>query len=263
MKCANCGTESNGKFCHSCGASLTARQCSECGADLVAGARFCTRCGAAAGGAAPNPPGGRQAARGGARSGSAGNPNLPWYIAGGVLLLLLLILIVPMFTDNGDAGPQAPFSGGAVTPGTPPPLTGTPREQADRLFDRIMTAAERGDTAEARRFTPMAIDAYGMAAPLDADGLYHLAVVHVVAGDPDAARETAERLLATRNTHLLGLAVAGEASLAAGDTAAARGYYGRLLEAYEAEVSQQLPEYQAHARSLPEFRATAQRITAG
>lgn len=235
---------------------MRASHCPECGADLVAGARFCTRCGTAAGGAGAGGSGSRRPTAAG------GNPNLPWYIAGGVLLLLTIILLVPMLGGDEPAAQPMPLgSTGGVTSGTPPPLTGTPREQADRLFTRIMTAAEQGDTVEARRFTPMAIDAYRMAAPLDADGLYHLAVVHLVAGNPDAARSTAEQILAVSDTHLLGLAVAGEAAEAAGDAEAAREYYGRLLQAYDQEVSRALPEYEAHSRSLPEFRATAQRVT--
>jgi hypothetical protein len=251
MKCSSCGTESSGNFCPSCGASLRAGRCAECGAELVAGARYCTRCGAAAGAT-------------GARSGPAtsGNPNLPWYIAGGVLLLLIIILVVPMLRDDGARtsalGPAVPAG---AAPGTPPPLTGTPREQADRLFNRIMTAAESGDSAEALRFTPMAIGAYEMAAPLDHDGRYHLAVVHMVAGDYAAARATAEEILATDVNHLLGLAAAGEAAERAGDLAAARDYYGRLLAAYDAEVARGLQEYRDHAQSLPQFRAAAQRIT--
>lgn len=183
-----------------------------------------------------------------------------------MLLLLIIILVVPMLTGNG-ANPQqstlGPAASPGVGPGTPPPLTGTPREQADRLFNRIMTAAERGDSAEALRFTPMAINAYGMAAPLDHDGLYHLAIVHTVAGDYAAARATAEEILAADPNHLLGLAAAGEAAERAGDTAAARDYYGRLLAAYDDEVERGLQEYQDHAQSLPQFRAAAQRITRG
>lgn len=184
-----------------------------------------------------------------------------------MLLLLITILLIPALVDD-DAGtaqlaPAGGFPTGSAPAGTPPPLTGTPREQADRLFDRIMTAAAGGDTIEARRFTPMAISAYGMASPLDADGLYHLAAVHLVAGDPASARATAEQILARNANHLLGLAVAGEAALQGGDSAAAGDYYARLLAAYDEEAARGLPEYEAHARSLPEFRAAAQRITDG
>lgn len=251
MRCSSCGTESSGNFCPSCGASLRSGDCTDCGASLVPGARFCTRCGTAVGGARAAPAAG-------------GNPNLPWYAAGAVLLLLIIILLVPMMTDRSTAqGPFVPAATPAGAPGTPPPLTGTPREQADRLFDRIMRARASGDAAEALRFTPMAIQAYGLAAPLDNDGLYHLATVHLVAGDFASARSTAEQILAGNANHLLGLAIAGEAAAAAGDRAAARDHYTRLLAAYDSEVASGLQEYQDHAQVLPEYRATAQRITGG
>jgi hypothetical protein len=182
-----------------------------------------------------------------------------------VLLLLIVILLVPALTDRStvqrSAVPGA--TPGGTAPGTPPPLTGTPREQADRLFDRIMRARASGDAAEALRFTPMAIQAYGLAAPLDNDGLYHLASVHLVAGDPASARSTAEQILAGNDNHLLGLAIAGEAAVAAGDSAAARDYYSRLLAAYDTEVASGLQEYRDHSQVLPEYRATAQRIMGG
>ena len=251
MKCANCGTESNGKFCPSCGARLGSSSCTECGAQLPGGARVCTRCGTAVGGAAP------------ARASAGGtSPNLPWYIAGGVLVLLILILLVPMLTEGDEAGTQAPFAPAATNaaPGTPPPLTGSPREQADRLFNRIMTAWGQGDTAQARQFTPMAIDAYRMAAPLDNDGLYHLAAVHIVAGSYDVARSTAAEILSSEPDHLLALSAAAEAAALAGDSAAARDHYAHLLRVYETESARGLQEYLDHARQLPELRETARRF---
>lgn len=171
-----------------------------------------------------------------------------------------------MVTDDESVGPaQTPLSSmspsGDGTPvGAPPPLTGTPRENADRLFERIMTARARGDAGEALRFTPMAIAAYAMAAPLDDDGLYHLASVHLVAGDTAAALSTAEQILARNPDHLLGLGVAAETAVIAGDTAAARAYYTRLLAAYDAEVASGLQEYRDHSQILPEYRATARSV---
>jgi hypothetical protein len=251
MKCSSCGTESSGNFCPACGASLRSGNCADCGATLVPGARFCTRCGASVAGAPV------------AKS-AAGNPNLPWYAAGAVLLLLIIILVVPMITNGNTTtpGPFVPPAGGTSS-GTPPPLTGTPREQADRLFDRIMRARAAGDAAEALRFTPMAIQAYAMAAPLDEDGLYHLATVHIVAGDPASARSTADEILAGNADHLLGLAIAGEAAAAAGDSAAARTFYTRFLDAYDSELASGRQEYQDHSQVMPEYRATAQRVTGG
>jgi hypothetical protein len=257
MKCPNCGRESSGKFCSSCGASLRQSGCAECGAALPPGARFCTNCGAEAGGATRRPK--RARSRGPV---TAENSNLPWYIAGAVLLVLVFVLVVPMITGGDNVPPPgtAPF-GGAVAPGTPPPLNGTPREQADQLFNRIMTARETGDTTTARFFAPMGIQAYQAAEPLDDDGLYHLAIIMNVAGDYDAALRTAERILERSPNHLLGLAAAAEAAEGAGEQAAARGYHNRLIEAYPSEIGRGLPEYQDHVRILPEYLEQARRAT--
>jgi hypothetical protein len=254
MQCPSCGAEARGKFCSACGASLRATHCAECGAKLVPGARFCNSCG--------------NRVAGTAGSGGKASPahrtdrsNLPWYIAGGVLLVVLVVLVASMFrggeTPLGGASPlDAP-----VAPGTPPPLTGTPREMADRLFNRIMEARERGDMATARQFAPMGIQAYEAAEPLDHDGLYHLAIIHVVAGNHEEAVATAERVLSDNPNHLLSLAAAAEALEAAGDSAAARAHHERFLAAYEAEVGRPIQEYMDHARVLPEYREAALRAT--
>jgi hypothetical protein len=258
MKCPNCGTESKGNFCPSCGAGMRVSNCAECGGKLDPGARFCTRCGAETGGAAAT---GRGAGRARSRNASraADSSNLPWYIAGAVLMVLILVLVVPILMGGDDvpARGAAPFGAQGGATGAPPALDGTPREQADRLFNRIMAAREQGDTATARFFAPMGIQAYQAAEPLDDDGLYHLATIHNVAGDHAAARQSAERTLERNPNHLLALAAAAEAAQGAGDEAAARGYYGRLVDAYNSEIGRPLPEYQDHARILPEYLATA------
>jgi hypothetical protein len=252
MQCPNCGTESRGKFCHSCGASLQRAACSSCGGQLVPGARFCNSCGTEAGGTP----------RRAATPVGTDRGNLPWYIAGAVLLVLIIVLLLPMLRgDDTPARGQATFGGATApgaAPGTPPPLAGSPREQADQLFNRIMREREAGNIAEAQRFTPMAIDAYRMSEPLDDDGLYHLAAVQNVAGNHDEALAVAERILSRNPNHLLALAVAAESREGAGDPAAARAYHRRLLDAYETEVGRQIPEYLDHAGVLPEYRARAQ-----
>ena len=257
MKCPSCGTESSGNFCQSCGASLRVlnTNCAACGEKLQRGARFCTRCGAPAG-AAP--------ARGARAHGTPS--NLPWYIGGGVLMVLAIILAVPMLRDAAPeaAGPPvqgAPFAGTApgAGSGTPPPLTGTTREQADQLYNRIMSAWSQNDSAGARRFTPMAIDAYRMSQPLDDDGLYHLAMVHNVAGDHATALTTAEQILAKNANHLLALAAAIEATMPT-DQAAARAFARRFVAAWETEKDRPLQEYLDHERVLPDYLAMAQNL---
>lgn len=253
VDCPRCGATSEGSYCPGCGAHLKPDPCPECGATPPPGARFCTGCGTPLEGArAPS--------------------WLPW--AGAAVAIVALALIVSLvfmddegapdsrvFLSGGQASgaPAAPFAGEGS--GTPPPLTGTPREQADRLFNRVMEELSAGDTARAAQFFPMAIQAYQMAEPLDADGLYHLSLIQTISGNPAAGQATAQRVLEADPDHLLALAAAAEAAQAQGDTAAAQDYWSRFLEALPTE-REALPEYRQHAGILPEYEAEA-RATLG
>lgn len=146
-------------------------------------------------------------------------------------------------TDPSAPG-TAPFGGG---------FTGDIRTDADRLFNRVMAAAERDEQAEVDQFMPMAIQAYEMVPALDHDGLFHLAILHQTAGDHDSARGTAGEILRDVPDHILGLGVAGTSATAQGDDAAARAYFQRLAEAYPAESGRLVPEYVDHQPMLEEY----------
>jgi len=241
MNCPVCQAEGQGAFCAQCGAPLEGAACRACEAPLVPGARYCVACG--------------QAVR-------AAAPTLAWSIAGAALVALVAVVLAGMLRSERPAPAAAVAAGPAaegpgMPGGAPPPLTGTPREQADRLFNRIMQASAAGDSAEVSFFLPMALAAYRQAGPLDADGLYHLSVLEVAAGDPAAARATAERILEAEPDHLLGLAAAARAARAAGEDAAARAFYDRLLQAYDAQRQRTLPEYADHAAILPLYQEEA------
>jgi hypothetical protein len=184
--------------------------------------------------------------------------GIPVYLIGGALLVIpVAVLLVTLRADNQAAvSAGSPQAGGAGM-GAPPPLTGTPREQADRLFNRIMQERESGDTARARFFLPMAITAYQNAAPLDADGLYHLSVLQTYAGDAASGSSTAEQIIAADPLHLLGLHAAATAALARNDRTAAGRFYQRLLDAYPSQRSRDLPEYRDHGGLLTELEAEA------
>lgn len=258
MKCPDCGTDSSGAYCPACGAPVEGAQCKSCQATLLPGARYCVQCGAPARASSST-------------SISAGTGALLGAVGGG-LLVLVVVLIVAGNLGERSAGPSlsagAAGSAGVVgpagdAPGRAPPLTGTPREQADRLFNRVMQSLAMGDSAQASFFLPMAILAYKQAGELDADGHYHLAVLETTAGNYAGAREAADRILAAAPDHLLGLGAAARAAAQAGDVATARRLYERLLRVYDEERSRERPEYRDHAQILPDYRDEAQRFVGG
>ncbi|MEO8139861.1 MAG: zinc ribbon domain-containing protein, partial [Gemmatimonadota bacterium] len=124
--------------------------CARCGGVLPAGARFCANCGASAAQ-------GRQA--------MGGNERLLWFLAGGGVVAVVGGLA--LYVTRGQAAApaaappaaEAPFAAsGDGSGGTPPDISNmSPRERFDRLFNRIMRAAEQGDEATVTNFAPMAI----------------------------------------------------------------------------------------------------------
>ncbi len=131
----------------------------------------------------------------------------------------------------------------------------SPRQAADRLFNRIMAARERGDLDEARRFAPMAVQAYGRVAVLDDDAHYHLGQIHVTAGDLEAAEREIAILQEAAPGHLLALVLAHDVAVQADDPAAARRAAAAFAAAYETEIATKRPEYEAHRRTIDEFHA--------
>jgi hypothetical protein len=136
----------------------------------------------------------------------------------------------------------------------------TPREAADRLFNRVMTAVAADDSTEVVSFLPMAIRALELAEPLDTDGKFHLVLLRLTGRFNAEALDGAEEILSEQPNHLLGLAMAGDASLALGDSSAARMYYGRWLDAYETETGKDLLEYRDHSPMFPEMQVTAEAL---
>ena len=252
MKCPECGADAAGKFCAECGAAIREPSCPSCGQTVSPGASFCIFCGA--------PLRRRRSA-----AASAGGRRMLW--ASGVFAGILVIgagywaLERDEPADTPLPGPAAGLTSGA---GTPPDLSSmTPREAADRLYDRIMRAASAGDSAEALAFLPMALDAYSLAVPLDADGHYHVSLLHALGGDHLMAREVADRALADAPSHLLLLGAAARAASELGDNDGANAYFARFLEAWDSEQARGLEEYSMHAIPLAEMRQAAETRTGG
>jgi len=175
-----------------------------------------------------------------------------------VLLVALIVAIaVPVLRREETPPPAAGI--GALGPAPQVDLSSmTPREAADRLFDRVMRAASAGDLAQVQQFLPMAVAAYERAEPLDLDGRFHLAVLLTEGLRNEEALAVAEEGLAEDENHLLLLAAAADAAGQLGDTAKARTYYERLLARWDDEVARDLEEYQAHQGLLPNIKEQAE-----
>jgi hypothetical protein len=133
----------------------------------------------------------------------------------------------------------------------------TPREAADRLFDRIVRAAEAGDTAQVVQFQPMALMAYSMLPEQDGDTRYHVGLIHSLTGNIVAAQAQLDSLRATAPNHLLGPMLEFTLAQLAGDDAGRQRTYRMFLDAYDAEFATQKPEYLAHQQAIEDFLAAA------
>lgn len=189
----------------------------------------------------------------------------PWIIATAALLVVVMVIFLPDRAERVTAPPPAetpaPGAGTGESGEGLPPLSSDMRSNADRLFNRIMVAAEDGNQAEVDRFMPMAVQAYRLVEDLDEDGLYHLGILHLTAGDPADARQVADRILDRSPNHILALGLAATAAEAAGDAVSAETLWNRLLDAYPEETGEPLPEYRDHQAMIEEYRLRAQEVT--
>jgi hypothetical protein len=274
MNCPRCEAEVEGRFCGFCGAPLQAQRCPDCQAEILSGHRFCGECGREVGGvrspAAGEPADWESAAGAPPVTTSAPDRRAWWFLGAAVAGGILFLAIPYVWTGWADPAndPRMPMGAptGLPAPGPAPNIdlsTMTPREAADRLFNRVMNAMGQGNQDEVAMFLPMAIDAYNMVPNLDADGHFHLSLLQQGGGDYRGGLQTAERVLETHPSHLLALYAAGEAARELGETARARDHFDRIMEVFEAESARDLPEYREHAGLLPTIRETARDFVGG
>ncbi|HEX6373165.1 MAG TPA: zinc ribbon domain-containing protein [Longimicrobium sp.] len=249
--CPSCEAPASGRFCPQCGVAIDA-QCRECQNPLPAGARFCNQCGVSVA---------AQAAPARARQ-----PALPWVVAGVAVAVLAAMTIFPRISGDdappaalAQPGPAAPAGGAAAVD----LASMTPRERADRLFNRVMQGVSSGDTTQMGLFTEMGIKAYAMVPERDADLHYHLGELYRLKGDAASARAQADTILAADPQHLFGLFGAARAEELRGNAGAAKGMFQRFLDAYTAQIARDLPEYREHSQGLPGMRAAAQQAVGG
>lgn len=258
LSCPACGAAASGNFCSSCGASLTPRSCGFCHVAVSAQARFCHRCGH------PVASGGRAGAR---------SERTAWLVAAVLCLLLVGGIVYQVAGGAPAAVPDMANTGADPRNRTPaqrlpgPELQGrapdisamTPRERFDRLFNRIMQAAERGDSLEVRRFTPMALGAYQQLDDRDLDARYHAAVLHLGVGDFAPAYALADTILGESPHHLFGYLIRGTAAGFQGDAAARARAERDFLANYRSEMAAKRVEYLEHKPVIEEFRLEAEK----
>jgi hypothetical protein len=126
----------------------------------------------------------------------------------------------------------------------------SPTERADRLFNRIMEAYERGDSEFVQNMAPMALAAYEMLPELDPLRRYDLGRIAEVTGALPVARAHADTLLAADANHLLGLVLAARVADLQQDEARRAALAKRLLAAAPAELERDRPEYVAHRNDI-------------
>jgi len=252
--CPSCGALASGNFCEACGARLGAAFCPGCGGKLAPGAQFCGQCG--------QPVGGSQGA-------AAPESRTPWVIAS-LLVFITIVGVVyaagarnraaaPDMANAGNETAAAATSGSAMPTGPAPDISQmTPREQFTRLNDRIMNAAQTGDTTTVIQFWPMAAGAYQNLADSDrdADVRYRMAELHLLIGQFPQTLALADTILAKSPGNLLGYYLRGLVAGFQGDSAAAREARRQFNQHYDAEMAKDLPEYTRNAPMLQGFRNT-------
>ena len=266
--CAACGTAGTGRFCSRCGAPLDASVCPGCDATLGPGARFCHDCGRASA-AVPTP--------------AVISPNAPRSIAGSlpwIVAAIALVVLLAFLAGNGfnsrrgssldapqnalpqagldDRGQPAPEAGGGAVRG-PDISQLSPQERADRLFNRVMLLNSQGKSDSVLFFAPMAISAYQMLSPMNADQRYDLGRIAEVAGALPLARAQADTILLQNPSHLLGLILGARIASLQNRAADKKSFESKLLSAHQAETARKLPEYERHEDDITSAMTGARR----
>ena len=247
-QCPSCGAAGAGNFCSACGASLDDRACSACGTSLSPGAMYCAECGQPVG----------------VRKSKPASALIPWVLSGVALALFALVLsnlvqrgsvqrVGEMGLTGGlptsDAAPSDGAAGGSTMPSMQDLASMTPREAADRLYDRAMSELDAGDMERSAFFLDMGLKAYAAVPPeqIDSDARFHMGMMQMHLGDSAGARQMGDRILEDEPEHLLGLILSARAAEFAGEEAAAEGYRGRLRAVVDgAGGIPDRPEYESH-----------------
>jgi len=272
--CAACSTPGTGRFCSNCGARLDVSKCPGCGTDVSPGARFCHACGRPTTSVPAESAQSRDSAAPSAGRAPAVS-SLPWIVAAIALVSLLAFFAGNAFRKPRgstldapqNALPQAGLDDRGMIAGAPaagavrgPDISQlSPQERADRLFNRVMLLSSQGKTDSVLFFAPMAISAYQMLSPLNADQRYDMGRIAEVAGAIPLAKAQADTILRENPAHLLGLVLAARIATVEKRDADRTAIEKRFLAALDAERAKRLPEYDRHEADITAAIGDAQR----
>jgi hypothetical protein len=255
VQCPSCGKHAAGNFCSHCGSPIVS-VCPSCDTEVKPGSRVCHECGESL------------EAKAASKQWNA-QTIAPW-VAIGISTIALFVALLSWFGRGDGAASPAPSSlpmTSAVpvpAPGQPVDLASmSPRDAADRLFNRVMIASESGNTAEALKFAPMALQAYDNLGTLDNDARYHVALLNLTAGDIKSARLQIDKLRQAVPNHLLAIMLEHQIAERSGNKDSAARAYKAFLAAYDAEIAAGRVEYQEHQGSIERFRKAAQTSVTG
>jgi hypothetical protein len=201
--------------------------------------------------------------------------SLPWIVAAIALITLLAFLAGNAFNRRRGSSLDAPQNalpqaglddrGAAAAPPADGAVRGpdisqlSPQERADRLFNRVMVLNSEGKSDSVLFFAPMAIEAYRMLSPLNADQRYDLGRIAEVAGALPLARAQADTILAENPTHLLGMILGARIAQLENRAADLQKLETALVKAYPSESAKKLPEYTRHEEDITNALAAARR----
>ena len=211
--------------------------CPRCAQPVAEGSRFCASCGA-----------------------PLGTPTrdlfryAPWALTG-ALGLVLVVLVARR--GSPPPAPDAPVAPEAQA-GAPPDISNmSPEERFNRLYQRIINAAQSGDQATVTQFMPMAVAAYGMLDSVTVDARYHLAMLELHVGDMNAARAQADSIRRIDPEHLFSYVIAAAVARWQKDDRARDAAYREFLKRYDAQWATGKPEYLEHQSMLEEVKRAA------
>ena len=244
----------------SCGARPGTRFCGQCGTPLGTDARFCPAFGTPLDtGAAPETP---------AAVDAPGGNRAPWVVAVALSVAATAFTIAAArgrdgLPSNPLAANQppvaAPFAGGGGggTGGTPPDISNlTPRERFARLNDRVMNAAQSGDTSTVIQFWPMAQQSYAMLpeGDRDIDARYHMATLYLLIGQFTEVLALADTIHAEAPDNLMGWYLRAAVGDLDNKPDLARDARAAFVRNYDREIATGRQEYEDHRDLLRQFK---------